>query len=248
MPSGGQSLQRNVITKKTREVRSVPSSPKPSIIHSFSMPTHTPSMTPSIPSNNPSNLKLSGGGSFFRRFPFLRTLMGATDIAQSDNKLKTAARVGTEALGAWGGGTAGATMGAMAGSIVPIVGTVAGGVIGSAIGAYYGAEYGGKLFDMVDEWWNKEPQPTQTPEPVTAPVPLGPPVPASSPAFNPLQQAGSISVTIPQLTVPLHADGVLQDIPTMLNMLNDPSVGHRIKTIIEKALLDALETRGGVAT
>lgn len=106
----------------------------------------------------------------------------------------------------------------------------------------------GKLFDMVDEWWNKEPLPTQTLEPVTPPVPLGPPVPASSPASNPLQQAGSISVTIPQITVPLHAEGVLQDIPTMLSMLNDPSVGQRIKTIIEKALLDALETRGGVAT
>lgn len=248
MPNDGQSLQRYMIPKKTGEKRSAPSSPKPSNIHPFSMPTHTPSMTSFFPNKDLPNLKLSGGGSLFRRVPVLRTLMGAMDIAQSDNKLETAARVGTEALGGWGGAAAGAAMGAMVGSIVPGIGTAIGGAVGGIIGGIGGSEFGGKLFDTVNGWWNKEPQPVQTPEPVTAPVPLGPPAPASSPASNPLQQAGSISVTIPQITVPLHAEGILQDIPTMLNMLNDPSVGQRIKTIIEKALLDALETRGGVAT
>jgi len=81
-----------------------------------------------------------------------------------------------------------------------------------------------------------------------SPVPLGPPAPVGAPVSGMPEKAGAISLTIPQISVPLHVEGVLQDIPTMLNMLNDPSVGQRIKLIIEKALLDSLETRGGVAT
>jgi len=218
-------------------------------IHSFAMPSVTSSMSASVIPSDLSGLK-KAGSSLLRKVPILRTIMGATEIVQSDNKLETAARIGAEALGGWGGAAAGAALGATVGSVVPVFGTAVGGVVGGILGGIGGAEVGGMLFDKVKDWWQGEPNPppTQPLEQHTTPVPLGPPAPVGSPVSHGPEKAGAISVTIPQISVPLYADGVLQDIPTMLNMLNDPSIGHRIKVIIEKALLDSLETRGGVAT
>lgn len=216
---------------------------------SFSMPTNTPSMISSIIPSDLSGLKKTGS-SLLRKIPVLRTFMGAADIAQSDNKLETAARIGAEALGGWGGAAAGATLGATVGSVIPVVGTVVGGAVGGILGGIGGAEVGGMLFDKVKDWWQGEEKSASTPPPEQhmSPVPLGPPAPVGAPVSGMPEKAGAISLTIPQISVPLHVEGVLQDIPTMLNMLNDPSVGQRIKLIIEKALLDSLETRGGVAT
>lgn len=218
-------------------------------IHSFAMPTNTPSILPSIIPNDLSGLKKTGS-SLLRKIPVLRTFMGAADIAQSDNKLETAARIGAEALGGWGGAAAGAALGATVGSVIPVVGTVVGGAVGGILGGIGGAEVGGMLFDKVKDWWQGEEKPASPPPPEQhmSPVPLGPPAPVGAPVSSMPEKAGAISLTIPQISIPLHVEGVLQDIPTMLNMLNDPSVGQRIKLIIEKALLDSLETRGGVAT
>ena len=244
-----QGLHRDLVFQTTKDVPSNSIRPKNPNIHSFAMPTDPLSMTPSIIPSDLSGLKKTGS-SLLRKIPVLRTFMGAADIAQSDNKLETAARIGAEALGGWGGAAAGAALGATVGSVIPVVGTVVGGAVGGILGGIGGAEVGGMLFDKVKDWWQGEEKPASTPPPEQhmSPVPLGPPAPVGAPVSGMPEKAGAISLTIPQISVPLHVEGVLQDIPTMLNMLNDPSVGQRIKLIIEKALLDSLETRGGVAT
>ncbi|WP_025844737.1 hypothetical protein [Brevibacillus agri] len=201
-----------------------------------------------------------------RKLPFVGGLLSLATIAGSENKVETAAQVGTEALGGWGGAAAGAAMGATVGSIVPGIGTAIGGAIGGIIGGFGGSMLGSMAFDKATEWWQnrssaKNSQTGQGSErppveqgaesrPASAPSAAlpGQPAPGYSPAASAASRPQSVSLTLPQVTISLHAAGVLQDIPTMLKMLNDPSVGQRIRTIIEKALLDALETRGGVTT
>ncbi|WP_409175839.1 hypothetical protein [Brevibacillus fortis] len=181
-----------------------------------------------------------------KRIPLLGNLLGVKEIAESKNKLDTAAKVGAESLGGWGGAVAGAATGAAIGSILPGVGTAIGGIVGGFIGGMGGSFAGGALYDGVKSWWQDKPssesatiQPTHQ---------AGPPVPNQSPVSNLQEKLQPVAITIPQISIPLHVQGVLQDIPTMLNMLNDPSVAQRIKDIIERSLLDALETRGGVTT
>ncbi|MGN7469644.1 hypothetical protein [Brevibacillus sp. SAFN-007a] len=204
-----------------------------------------------------------------RKVPFVGGLLGLATIAGAENKMETAAQVGAEALGGWGGAAAGAAMGATVGSIVPGIGTAIGGAIGGIIGGFGGSMLGSMAFDKAAEWWQSqssakasragqgsERPPAETgagsrlasaPAPTSAAWP-GQPAPGYSPAASAASRPQSVSLTLPQVTISLQAAGVLQDIPTMLKMLNDPSVGQRIRAIIEKALLDALETRGGVAT
>ncbi|UED75817.1 hypothetical protein [Brevibacillus sp. DP1.3A] len=186
---------------------------------------------------------LKGG---LRRVPLLGTLLGVTAIAGSENKLDTAAQVGAEALGGWGGAAAGAATGAAIGSVLPGLGTAIGGVVGGVIGGMGGSFAGGALYDGIKSWWQGEtPAKSATMQP---PIPAGPPIPNLSPVSNDPVKSQPVSITIPQISIPLHVQGVLQDIPTMLKMLSDPSVAQRIKDIIERSLLDALETRGGVTT
>lgn len=186
---------------------------------------------------------LKGG---LRRVPLLGTLLGVTAIAGSENKLDTAAQVGAEALGGWGGAAVGAATGAAIGSVLPGIGTAIGGVVGGVIGGMGGSFAGGALYDGIKSWWQgKTPAQTATMQP---PIPAGPPIPNLSPVSNDPVKSQPVSITIPQISIPLHVQGMLQDIPTMLKMLNDPSVAQRIKDIIERSLLDALETRGGVTT
>ncbi|MFS0556853.1 hypothetical protein [Brevibacillus sp. 179-C9.3 HS] len=185
---------------------------------------------------------LKGG---LRRVPLLGTVLGIKDIINSENKLDTAAKVGAETLGGWGGAAAGAATGAAIGSILPGIGTAIGGVVGGLIGGMGGSYAGGALYDGVKSWWNK---PSRKSKKRQSSTPTGPSVPNHSPVSNTPEKPQSVIINIPQITIPLHVQGVLQDIPTMLKMLNDPSVAQRIKDIIERSLLDALETRGGVTT
>ncbi len=186
---------------------------------------------------------LKGG---LRRVPLLGTLLGVTAIAGSENKLDTAAQVGAEALGGWGGAAAGAATGAAIGSVLPGLGTAIGGIVGGLIGGMGGSMAGGALYDGIKSWWqDKTPAQSATMQP---PIQAGPPVPNHSPVSNSTGNPQPVSIAIPQVSIPLHVQGVLQDIPTMLKMLSDPSVAQRIKDIIERSLLDALETRGGVTT
>ncbi|WP_289137883.1 hypothetical protein [uncultured Brevibacillus sp.] len=197
-----------------------------------------------------------GAKGLLRRVPLLGQALSLVDFAQSDNKLETAAQLGTEALGGWGGAAAGAAAGAAIGSVVPVLGTAIGGVIGGLIGGFGGSMAGSAAFDGIKSLWQDEPPTTvamprrplskEVRQNLLQSMPAGPPVPDQSPVSGHQVKPQSISLTIPQITIPLHAEGVLQDIPTMLRMLSDPSVGQRIKDIIEKSLLDALETRGGV--
>ncbi|WP_432775278.1 hypothetical protein AAFJ72_18905 [Brevibacillus gelatini] len=180
-----------------------------------------------------------------RKLPLVGGLLSLTTIAGSENKVETAAKVGTEALGGWGGAAAGAALGATVGSVIPGIGTAIGGAIGGIVGGFGGSMLGSMVFDKAKEWWQGSERPS--PSPPSAALPKQP-APHYSPAANAQSGPQSVSLTLPQVTVSLHAAGVLQDIPTMLKMLNDPSVGQRIRAIIEKALLDALETRGGVTT
>ena len=205
-----------------------------------------------------SGISGSRGGvkGLFRRVPFLGQALSLVDFAQSDNKLETAAQLGAEALGGWGGAAAGAAAGAAIGSVVPVLGTAIGGVIGGLIGGFGGSMAGSAAFDGIKSLWQDEPPTTvamprrplskEMKQNLLQGIPAGPPVPEQSPVSGQQAKPQPISLTIPQITIPLHAEGVLQDIPTMLRMLSDPSVGQTIKNIIEKSLLDALETRGGV--
>ncbi|QRG65244.1 glycine zipper domain-containing protein [Brevibacillus choshinensis] len=188
------------------------------------------------------------GGSLFRKLPIVGAAIGAGQILTADDKLDMAGRVGSEALGGWGGAAAGAAIG----SIVPGVGTAIGGIVGGIAGAFGG----GAMFDKVKSWWNDAPAtPPDIHKPIppeirdqirpTAPV-LGPPIPVVPPVKPQEEKPRSVSLTIPQLSIPLYADGVLQDVPTMLRLLDNPSVSQKVKDIIEKALIDAMETRGGV--
>lgn len=186
---------------------------------------------------------LKGAKGLLRRLPMLGPVMGMAEWLQSDNKVEKAGQLGSEALGNWGGAAAGAAAGAALGSVVPIIGTAAGGVIGGLLGGFGGSMLGSAAFDGIKSMFSREEKPSVT---TTQALPSGPPVPGSSPAGEGPARPQNVTITVPQITIPLHADGVLQDIPTMLKMLGDPSVGQKIKSIIEKSLLDALETRGGV--
>lgn len=193
------------------------------------------------------------GGGLIKRLPLIGLAVGAGQIMTAEDKIEAAGKVGAEALGGWGGAAAGAAIG----SVVPGIGTAIGGIVGGIAGAFGG----GALFDKVQSWWNEAPQTPPHPRGMmkisreevnqfrpTPPV-MGPPIPPVSPiGAKTAEKPKVVSVTIPQVNIPLHAQGVLQDIPTMLKMLSDPSVGQKIKDLIEKALIDALETRGGVAT
>ncbi|WP_429845296.1 hypothetical protein [Brevibacillus sp. FIR094] len=189
----------------------------------------------------------ASSGSLARKIPIAGIGIGLGQILTADDPLKMAGQIGSEILGS----AAGAAAGASVGSAVPGLGTAAGGIIGSIAGSFGGAA----IYDKVLEWWNAAPAtpPDFTsalsviPKQATAPVPVGPPIPVVSPVGNTANKPKVVSVSIPNVTVPLQAAGVLQDIPTMLKMLSDPSVGQKIKDIIEKSLMDALETRGGVA-
>ncbi|MFC8685651.1 hypothetical protein [Brevibacillus porteri] len=182
-----------------------------------------------------------------KKVPKFGIIESLAEVFTSENKLDAAARLGAESLGGWAGTRLGATVGLAAGSLVtPGVGTAIGGVVGGVGGNIGGSMAGGALYDWIKSWWQDTP-PAQSVS--TKPsIPAGPPLPGRSPIGNSPAKQQATSVNIPQITVPLHVQGVLQDIPTMLKMLTDPSVAQRIKDIIERSLLDALETRGGVTT
>lgn len=188
----------------------------------------------------------ASSGSLARKIPLAGIGIGLGQILTAEDPLKMAGQIGSEILGS----AAGAAAGASVGSAVPGLGTAAGGIIGSIVGSFGGAA----VYDKVMEWWNAAPAtpPDFTsalsviPKQSTPPIPSGPPIPSVSPAAG--ERPKVVSVSIPQVNVPLQAAGVLQDIPTMLKMLSDPSVAQTIKGIIERSLLDALETKGGVAT
>ncbi|GAB1532388.1 MULTISPECIES: hypothetical protein [Brevibacillus] len=189
--------------------------------------------------------KMLKGG--LRRVPLLGTLLGVTAIAGSANKLDTAAQVGAEALGGWGGAAAGAATGAVIGSVLPGIGTAIGGIVGGFIGGMGGSTAGGALYDGIKSWWqNKTPAASAGAAAMKPAIQAGPAAPNHSPVGNSTGNPQPVSIAIPQVSIPLHVQGVLQDIPTMLKMLSDPSVAQRIKDIIERSLLDAIETRGGV--
>ncbi|ASJ55862.1 hypothetical protein BP422_21285 [Brevibacillus formosus] len=180
-----------------------------------------------------------------KKVPYLGTLTSLEEVLTSENKLDVAARFGAETVGGWAGGRVGMLAGAALGSLVtPGAGSFVGGLAGGVGGNIGGSMAGGALYDWVKSWW----QDTSPPQPVSI-QPLIPAV-ASMPNRSPVSSMPKqpVSITIPQISVPLHVQGVLQDIPTMLKMLSDPSVAQRIKDIIERSLLDALETRGGVTT
>ncbi|MGF9906043.1 hypothetical protein [Brevibacillus porteri] len=205
------------------------------------------------PSGNKPGTDIGGKGAWksmfkggLKRIPLLGNLLGVKEIAESKNKLDTAAKVGAEALGGWGGAAAGAATGAAIGSVLPGLGTAIGGIVGGFIGGMGGSFAGGALYDGVKSWWQDKPSSeSATIQPTNQ---VGPPVPNQSPVSNLQEKLQPVAITIPQISIPLHVQGVLQDIPTMLKMLSDPSVAQRIKDIIERSLLDALETRGGVTT
>ncbi|TRY24355.1 hypothetical protein FOI68_17025 [Brevibacillus sp. LEMMJ03] len=194
------------------------------------------------------------GGGLVKRLPLIGTAIGAGQILMADNKLETAGKVGAEALGGWGGAAAGAAIG----SAVPVIGTAVGGIIGGIAGALGG----GALFDKVKAWWSDAPATPPPPskpgmiKPIPreeldklrpAPPVAGPPIPPVSPVGKMAEKPKLVSVTVSSIPITLKAEGVLQDVAGMLRLLRDPAVSNEVKRIVEKAFIDALETRGGVA-
>ncbi|TQK53843.1 hypothetical protein FB479_10856 [Brevibacillus sp. AG162] len=254
LDSGGSKGAAGKNEGKSKTPDAAPSGNKPSPDSGGSTPTPTGNKpAPDIGGNQVEEGKAASKGGWksmfkggVRRIPLLGSLLGVKEIADSDNKLDTAAKVGAESLGGWGGAAAGAAAGAAIGSVLPGLGTAIGGIVGGFIGGMGGSFAGGALYDGVKSWWqDKPPSESATIQPT---IQTGPPVPNYSPVSNLQEKLHPVAITIPQISIPLHVQGVLQDIPTMLKMLSDPSVAQRIKDIIERSLLDALETRGGVTT
>lgn len=192
----------------------------------------------------------SVGGGLTKRLPIIGLAVGAGEILQSDNKLETAARLGTETLGGWGGAAAGAAIG----SVVPGIGTAIGGIVGAIAGSFGGsALFEGIKKDLEKQVLVQDPRRLPSQETMaeirkTMPKPpiYGPPVPAVSPVAKTNEKPKVVSLSVQSVPITLQADGVLQDVPTMLRLLDNPSVSQKVKDIIEKALIDALETQGGV--
>lgn len=196
----------------------------------------------------------STGGFLARKLPYIGAIIGAGQILTADDKLDMAGKVGSEALGGWGGAAAGAAIG----SVVPGLGTAIGGIVGGIAGALGG----GALFDKVKTYWQEAPPTPEVPKmykPVpqefrdqiraqTQPPVLGPPIPVVPPVKAQEEKPKLTSLTISAMPITLKADGVLQDVAGMLRLLRDPSVSNEIKRIIEKAFIDSLETRGGAVT
>lgn len=95
----------------------------------------------------------------------LTLAMGAYDMANSDNKGRTAAGIGGSLAGGLAGAKLGAMGGAAIGSIIPGAGTAVGGAIGGALGgiggAIFGEQFGQEIFegitnnlDGITEWFS----------------------------------------------------------------------------------------------
>lgn len=97
----------------------------------------------------------------------LTLAMGAYDLANSDNKGRTAAGIGGSLAGGLAGAKLGAMGGAAIGSIIPGAGTAVGGAIGGALGgiggAIFGEQFGQEIFDGItnnldgiSEWFSNK--------------------------------------------------------------------------------------------
>jgi TP901 family phage tail tape measure protein len=97
----------------------------------------------------------------------LSLAMGAYDMANSDNKGKTAAGIGGSLAGGLAGAKLGAMGGAALGSIAPGVGTAVGAAVGGALGgiggAIFGEQFGQEIFDGItnnldgiSEWFSNK--------------------------------------------------------------------------------------------
>jgi hypothetical protein len=164
------------------------------------------------------------GGSVLPKLPLIGALIGAGQILTAEDKLSAVGKVGSETAGGWGGAAAGAAIG----SIIPGIGTAVGAAVGGALGAWGG----GTLFDKLKDWWGSHPAPK-------------PPVPSTPVVKEPAGKPTTVTMH-PNIKIELHADGVLQDVPSLLKMLNSPTVQNKILNDVQNALIKAIETRGGV--
>lgn len=97
----------------------------------------------------------------------LTLAMGAYDMANSDNKGRTAAGIGGSLAGGLAGAKLGAMGGAAIGSIIPGAGTAVGAAVGGALGgiggAIFGEQFGQEIFDGItnnldgiSEWFSNK--------------------------------------------------------------------------------------------
>ncbi|MED0735674.1 hypothetical protein [Aneurinibacillus thermoaerophilus] len=204
-----------------------------------------------------------------KKLPLIGTIAaagyGAAEILGAENKKEAALRVGANLAG---GALGGAAMGAALGSIVPGLGTAIGGAIGAALGGA-GAD---KLFDKAKAWWNKLKPPEQPAKPPEqppkppAPPPPPPPPPPKPPAPPPpppkqiphpgqaavtqqVKQDVKVQTNAGPVSVTMNAQGILQDVNGLVRLLHNGTVQSTIKGFIlpavEKAIVDAIQTRGG---
>ncbi|UFJ40119.1 hypothetical protein LOK74_19085 [Brevibacillus humidisoli] len=73
-------------------------------------------------------------------------------------------------------------------------------------------------------------------------------VPVVSPTKPKEEKPKLASLTVQQMPITLQADGILQDVAGLLRLLRDPKVSNEVKNMVEKFLVDAIETAGGATT
>ncbi|MGO0061845.1 hypothetical protein ACTID9_17760 [Brevibacillus fluminis] len=187
----------------------------------------------------------------------LGSAIGIATVLASNNKLDALGRLGGETIG----GGIGTAVGAALGSVVPGFGTVIGGYLGGAVGNWIG----GKGYEMVKGWFDKPSEsaenairekkalseaagvPQQAAEmPQTGVMPNSVPLPPQSPATKPEAKPAVISLSIPQMPITINAEGILQDEAGLLRLFGKSSISNQIVKLVEKGMVDALETRGGV--
>ncbi|RNB91996.1 hypothetical protein EDM56_04380 [Brevibacillus fluminis] len=187
----------------------------------------------------------------------LSSAIGIATVLTSNNKLDALGRLGGETIG----GGIGTAVGAALGSVVPGFGTVIGGYVGGAVGSWIG----GKGYEMFKGWYDK---PSESAEnairekkalsetasvpqqaaamPQTGVMPNPVPLPSQSPATKPEAKPTAVSLSIPQMPITINAEGILQDEAGLLRLFGKSSISNQIVKLVEKGMVDALETRGGV--
>lgn len=206
--------------------------------------------------------------------PIAGTAVAAHQLIQSKDKGDTLIKIGFEA----GGGAAGGAMaGAAVGSVVPVIGTAIGSIVGGIGGAIGGGmlyesvkgyltPVKASLNTMFRDLGNINSGKPIPSKPLTPMAPLTPmtkltpmtsltPVTSVKPAPLPVvppkgktEKPKIVSLSIPSMPITLKADGILQDVNGILRLLRTSAVASEVIHIVEKALHDALETKGGVVT
>ncbi len=218
-------------------------------------------------------LKSLGGG-ITRKLPYIGTAVGLGGVLLTGDKTDLF-RLGAETVGGVGGGAAmGAMVGSIVPGLGTAIGAALGSVLGGLGGGWVFDNIKEAINNkpvpppiepkdipqirenIIHPAWLKPPEMAllqdKNLEALKSFKLINSPVkPSTIPAISPAQPTKTetklAALTVQAMPITLKADGVLQDVGGMLRLLRDPSVSNEIKRMIEKAFIDAYESRGGAA-